>query len=76
MIQKIGERELALRKQREDAAKEHEAKTQRRKPAVSDLAAKLPKTSGVKPVKRKMKRKAKKQPGVSKPKKGEPTFEV
>ena len=51
MTQKIGERETALRAMREADAKQP-------KPTVKALAAGLPVTKGVKPVKRKAKRKS------------------
>jgi hypothetical protein len=57
MTQKIGERELALRKQRED---DYKAEGARPKTAVATLAAALPAMTGVKPVKRK---KAKRREG-------------
>jgi hypothetical protein len=58
MIQRIGQRELALRAQREQAQKEERARESADK-VRADLAAKLPATSGVKPVRRKAKRRAK-----------------
>lgn len=51
MSRPIGPREAAMRAQREAQAKEQE--TAARKPTVADLTAKLPATSGKKPVKRK-----------------------
>jgi hypothetical protein len=55
MSQKIGPREQALRDQREREAKEQAPAAKVR----ADLAAKLPATSGVRPKKRKAKKRAK-----------------
>ena len=52
MTQKIGERELQLRKQREQAQDEERARAAHDKVRAS-LSAALPQTSGKKPVKRK-----------------------
>lgn len=67
MTQKIGARELALREMRTKAAKEDqveasigEAGSKPPKPTKDALEAKLPPTSGKKPVKRKAKRRSKK----------------
>jgi hypothetical protein len=54
MSQKIGPREQALRDQREREAKEQPPAAKAR----ADLAAKLPETSGIKPVKRKAKKRS------------------
>lgn len=58
MTQKIGERELQLRAQRERAQKDERDRASADK-VRADLAAKLPETSGVRPVKRKAKKRAK-----------------
>lgn len=57
MSRPIGPRETAMRAQREAQAKEQE--TAARKPTVADLAAKLPETSGKRPIKRKTKKRGK-----------------
>lgn len=58
MTRPIGPRESAMRAQREENAKAQEAVT--RKLSVADLAAKLPETTGVRPIKRKAKPRGKK----------------